>query len=89
MGAADLAPTDKPGLSILHFDRWSFNYGNPAAAGIRLLMKLKASAAPLHLEAIDYSYELSDLPGAPQRPDDTIPLAWMPGSIFVHKSFVF
>jgi hypothetical protein len=88
LGGADLAPSDKPGLSILHFGRWSFNYGNPLE-GIKLLLKVKASAAPLHLEAIDYTYELSDLPGAPQRSEDTIPLAWMPGSIFVHKSFVF
>jgi hypothetical protein len=87
--AADLAPADKPGLSFLRFDRWSFNYGNPAREGIRLLLKLKASAAALRLEAIDYSYDLTDLPGAPTRPDDTIPLAWMPGSIFVHKSFTF
>jgi len=89
LGAADLAPTDKPGLSLLRFDRWSFNYGNPAREGIRLLLKLKASAAALRLEAIDYSYDLADLPGAPTRPDDTIPLSWMPGSIFVHKSFTF
>jgi len=88
LGGTDLAPSDKPGRSLLHFGRWSFNYGNPLE-GIKLLLKVKAGPWPLHLEAIDYTYDLADLPGAPQRPEDTIPLAWGPGSIFVHKSFVF
>jgi Peptidase family M28 len=89
LGAHDLAPSDKPGLSILHFGRWSFNYGNPGPQGIWLLMKLKATATRLHFDVIDYSYDLAALPGAPKRPDNTIPIAWMAGSIFVHKSFVF
>jgi hypothetical protein len=85
-------PDSKPGLSLLdaiRFNQWSFEYPGSPAGGFDLRLKVQADGAPLKLVAIDESYSLAALPGAPVRPADTMPLPWMPDSVMVRKSYTF
>ena len=89
LGTGKLAPADKPGLRVIRFRRWSFVYENPPRDGIELRMQVRARSAPLEMEVIDETYGLGELPTAPTRPNDTMPLAWKPNSVFVRKSYSF
>jgi hypothetical protein len=49
-------PDNKPGLKLLdliRFDRWSFEYFAPTAAGFELRLRVKAAATPLTMVLID------------------------------------
>ncbi len=82
-------PDNKPGLKLLdliRFDQWSFEYFAPPPEGFELSLTVKASGAPQRMVLIDETYGLAGS-GAPARPAASMPLPWMPDSVFVRKSF--